>query len=89
MRTDMKFSDILEGWANVVKDRFGALDPHTKQLSAKRLVLCNSCDIRTGNTCDPRKSGEHVVTKELRKGCGCNISAKTLSTNSKCPLGKW
>jgi hypothetical protein len=81
--------DIIEGWANVVKDRFNQLDPDTKRLSEDRLLLCDSCDIRTGNTCDPRKKGEHVATGQLVGGCGCNISAKTLSTNSKCPLGKW
>lgn len=81
--------DIIEGWANVVKDRFNQLDPETKKVSEDRLMLCNICDIRTGNTCDPRKLGEHVDNGRLVRGCGCNISAKTLSTNSKCPLGKW
>lgn len=81
--------NIIEGWANVVRDAFGNLDPETKLLSTKRLMLCDTCDIRTGNTCDPRKKGVHVVTNELASGCGCNISAKTLSINSKCPLGKW
>ena len=33
--------------------------------------------------------GINEITKVETKGCGCNISAKTLSPESKCPLSKW
>ena len=33
--------------------------------------------------------GKHVVTGELKKGCGCRLAAKALSPGSECPLGKW
>ena len=81
--------DILNGWANLIKDTFNGLDPETKKLSEERLNICHSCDIRLGSICDPRKMGIHIKTGHLTRGCGCNIAAKTMNKNSKCPLGKW
>jgi len=34
----MKIVEIIEGWANVVKDQFDAVDPVTKAVSKKRLL---------------------------------------------------
>ena len=81
--------EIIEGWANVVKDQFNAVDPVTKAISKKRLELCDPCGLRQGNTCSPQIYGYHVITEERKNGCGCNIAAKTLSPSSQCPLGKW
>ncbi len=77
------------GWANLIRDRFNQLDQDTKRISEQRLVLCNLCDIRLNATCDPKKVAPHVITGELKRGCGCNIAAKTMAKNAKCPLGKW
>ena len=81
--------EIIEGWGNVIKDQFNAVDPVTKAVSKKRLQLCDPCDIRQGNTCSPSIYGYHVITNERVNGCGCNIAAKTLSPSSQCPMGKW
>ena len=83
-----KIREIIEGWANVVKDQFDAVDPQTKELSKKRLLSCDICNIRQGNNCSPHIFGYHEVTGYRVSGCGCNISAKSLSRNSECPLGK-
>jgi len=84
-----QISQILSGWGNRIKDAFGMLDDETKALSEKRLLHCNTCYMRTGNTCDPRKSMTNNITGEVARGCGCNISAKSMSPSSKCPLYKW
>lgn len=84
-----KLNEILDGWGNLVKNTFGILDEQTKKIAEQRLLHCDVCHIRTVNTCDPNKAIEHVQTKEWVRGCGCNISAKTLSRKSKCPAGKW
>lgn len=84
-----KLNEILEGWANVVKDHFNAVDPQTKEKSRKRLFICNGCSMRQGNMCSPHIFGYHIETNERKNGCGCNISAKSLSPSSICPLGKW
>lgn len=81
--------EILEGWGNVIKDQFNAVDPVTKAISKKRLLECEPCSLRQGNTCSPSIYGYHIITNERKNGCGCNISAKTLSPSSQCPLGKW
>jgi hypothetical protein len=85
----MKIVEIIEGWGNVIKDQFNAVDPVTKAVSKKRLLECNSCGLRQGNTCSPQIYGYHIITNERKNGCGCNIAAKTLSPSSQCPLGKW
>lgn len=84
-----KINEILDGWGNLLKSNFGLLDDETRELAEKRLLFCNACEIRTGNTCDPHKTIAHILTNELKKGCGCNIAAKTLSRKSECPAGKW
>lgn len=84
-----KINEILDGWGNLIKNSFGILDEQTKELSAQRLLLCNMCKIRTGNTCDPNKVIAHIKTGDMIRGCGCNIAAKTLSRKSQCPAGKW
>ncbi len=84
-----KLNEIINGWANVVKDKIGALDPKIKQLAENRRLLCNVCNMRIENTCSTKRVGMNKITKKLTPGCGCNISAKTLSPESKCPLSKW
>lgn len=84
-----QLEQILVGWGNRIKDVFGALDAETKEMSRLRLLECNGCFMRTGNTCDPRKQAKNSVTGETVRGCGCNISAKSMSPDSLCPLGRW
>ena len=84
-----QISQILSGWGNRFKDVFGLLDAETKEISRLRLIHCNSCYMRTNNSCDPRKQMKNNITGEVVKGCGCNISAKSMSPHSICPLGKW
>lgn len=85
----LNINHIITGWANVVKDKFNVLDPETKDLAAKRMLMCDLCYLREANKCSPNKKGMNLRTGEIVKGCGCNIAAKTLSPSSKCPLEKW
>jgi len=41
-----------------------------------RLNVCNSCEMRKGNTC-------------MHPRCGCNLSLKAWWKDQKCPLDKW
>lgn len=84
-----KLKEILEGWANVVKLHFNSVDPFIQTISEIRLKICDKCDMRVNNVCDRKKVGTNIVTGEEKRGCGCNIAAKTLSPSSKCPLSKW
>ena len=59
-----KILEIIEGWGNVVKDQFNAVDPVTKAVSKKRLLECDDCDIRVGNTCSPQKWGTNIITEQ-------------------------
>jgi len=95
-------SNILEGWGNSIKDKFGLLDnPELKAKSEKRLLICNTCSMRDNNTCSRKREGIVVVDffynvlekprkiGQVVKGCGCNLSAKSLCDDCQCPLGKW
>lgn len=84
-----QLKEILDGWGNRIKDSFGILDEEIKTMAEIRLEQCHSCSMRSGNMCDPTKQIKHIVTEQMVRGCGCNISAKTLSPDSECPAGKW
>ena len=85
----MQLNNILTGWANLVKNKFGLLDENTKRIASIRLVHCNVCPVRKNNVCDPNSQIKNQITGEFVKGCGCNIAAKALSPASQCPAAKW
>ena len=84
-----KLNEILDGWGNLLKSNFGLLGEEYRLMAEERLLLCNSCSMRTNNTCDPNKLILNKKTNQMVSGCGCNIAAKTLSPQSECPAGKW
>lgn len=93
--------NIINGWANNIKNELGTLDSNIKERGEKILLICDSCDLRVGNKCSTLKKGKAVQDffykvenqqrkkEELYKGCGCNLSAKVLCDECQCPLGKW
>jgi len=85
----MAIINIITGWANLLRDRFDVLPDDLKQMAEERLIICNSCHMREQNTCMTNRTGINIETGKVRKGCGCNLSAKTLDPNSECPLAKW
>jgi len=85
----MVINQILEGWGNLIKDKLNSLDPTIKAVATIRLSHCDKCPIRKNNVCDPNSIIKHVVTGNDVRGCGCNIAAKTLAMQAKCPAGKW
>ena len=96
-------SNIINGWGNLIKDKFGLLDNQTKALATKRLQICNDCSLRNVAICDPTRHTINIKSDKLNKfqaqfqiksgevarGCGCVIAAKTLDLASYCPAGKW
>lgn len=91
--------EILNGWGNVIKGELGILPQEVKELSKKRLLICNECPLRVKDICSKKQTGEvvkdFVYKKEIRtkgqkqNGCGCDLGAKTKVLVSMCPLGKW
>jgi len=94
--------NILEGWGNSIKDKFGLLNnPELKLKSEKRLLICDKCSLRDNNTCSRNRTGfvektfryldekEDRLKGQIVKGCGCMLSMKSLCDNCQCPLGKW
>ena len=76
MKFEIKPKAILDGFANLAKEKLNVADPAIEELSAKRMSICEQCEHirRTTNRC-----GE----------CGCILAAKTRTEHSQCPIGKW
>lgn len=66
--------EIAEGWYNEIRNQFGKLPPHLKDMADKRLKVCSTCPQRKENKCGL---------------CGCFLTAKTKSADSKCPIDIW
>ena len=89
-----KLAEIYDGWKN---DAFPT--DEIIEMADNRAMICASCPLNINNVCSTSVEGEAVTdfvyqgaqrTKGTKyKGCGCPLSKKTKSTNSKCPLGKW
>ncbi len=92
---------ILEGWGNLIKDKFHLLSEQKRKISEKRLLFCDTCPLRNDNTCSKKR--QSVVVKdfyynhlkqnrkkgEMTIGCGCNLAAKSLCKDCQCPRGLW
>ena len=94
--------NILEGWGNSIKDKFGLLNnPELKLKSEKRLLICDKCSLRDNKTRKRKREGIVVVDffynvlekprkiGQVVKGCGCSLSAKSLCNTCQCPRGLW
>lgn len=70
----MNISSIYEGW----KNRLIEPEQWVKDLSEARLKICSGCKHKiTG-----------IVFDECG-ACGCELKAKSLSTQESCPEGFW
>lgn len=91
-----KLKEIIDGHVNELKSLVGVEDVEDSKVFDKRAIICSSCPLKTGNTCNPKKylnpQTMEVSERPRRgfyKGCGCRLSAKQKSKNSKCPAGLW
>lgn len=70
-----KIEQIFYGWAKYSFMNLGwKPSKEDLDLAEYRLYICDDCPLRTENKC---------------KKCGCNLAAKTLVREAKCPEGKW
>jgi|AntAceMinimDraft_17_1070374.scaffolds.fasta_scaffold169262_2 hypothetical protein len=86
---EINIKEIADGFYNLLKDKLNILGPELKEKAEKRYLECSVCEMRNGNTCDPSRCLPHIVTNDVRCGCGCRLNAKVLSMESSCPIGKW
>lgn len=78
-----KIKEIVSGWYHYTLLKLGYADKETKEMAEQRLLICDTCEIRSGSICSAYRSIDGVI------GCGCPILPKSLSLSSKCPLNKW
>lgn len=89
-----KLKEVYQGWKN---DAFPT--PDVMLMAGPRAEICADCPLNVNNTCSTFKSGiavkEFIYQEEIRyegreyPGCGCPLSKKTKSPDSKCPIGRW
>jgi hypothetical protein len=83
----MKLRDIAQGWVNFI------IQPDDlKELGRTRLEICDSCPHKK----QMNSLGAMLVGAINEQGstylcglCGCPLAAKSVSSGSECPLGKW
>jgi hypothetical protein len=86
----IKMNEIIEGWTNLLKSKFGNVEPELFELSKQRIMICNDCKLfKNNNVCDRGNMIPHEKTGEMVSGCGCVLAAKTLCKDCVCPAGKW
>jgi hypothetical protein len=89
-----KLREIKDGWLNHWFD-----NKNVKELADKRAEICADCPLNVNNICSRNKQGivkeTFVYNEQLRvkgsiqSGCGCPLSQKTKSPDSKCPINAW
>lgn len=89
-----KYKEIADGW---YYDAFPT--DAIIALAEDRAEICAQCPLNKNNTCDSNTNGIAVKDFEYQgqarkegkryNGCGCPLSKKTKSPDTKCPLGKW
>lgn len=91
-----KIREIVEGHINEARSLTGTGNELVEQMSIVRSNICNACPLKKGNTCNPNlylRPEDMDVSNTPKEGyfvgCGCRLSAKQKSRNSRCPAGLW
>lgn len=89
-----KLKQIYQGWKN---DAF--VTPEILDMANPRAVICAGCPLNVNGICSSNKvglavkdfsyNGEQRFRGRVYTGCGCPLSKKTKSPDSKCPIGNW
>lgn len=87
---------IIEGHVNELRSAMNLTDEKEEKIFEIRSKICNSCPLKNGNSCNPKKylNPETMEVSDSKKvgfekGCGCRLSSKQRSKGSSCPAGLW
>lgn len=85
----MNLVNIAVGWYRVIS---GNITAEQKAMAAQRLDACDSCPHKL----QMNAAGELLMGLVNQPDntfycgqCGCPLAAKVVSTDSKCPIGRW
>lgn len=90
---EFSFGDFISGCSDYYLIDY--MNPEKKErvekVSKYRLEICNKCKMNENGWCNNTGNIliEHVQTKQLVKGCGCNVNCKTVMLEVSCPAAKW
>lgn len=94
----INIKNIIEGHVNELRSLTNLTTDKEEKIFKKRAEICQACPLKTGNSCNSNKSvNPETMEVSVRNsgkegfvnGCGCRLSAKQKSINSKCPAGFW
>jgi hypothetical protein len=79
--------DITDGVYHKGVELINGLSEERRVEKDRRLGICKGCSLYNNGYCDSKRYEEVDGYKVY--GCGCNLELKSLSSRSRCPLGKW
>lgn len=85
----MSLAQLVEGYVNLTKEKFGTIPEELKAMGEERSAFCYNCELYNGGICNPKGTTLNVKTGQQVKGCGCILAAKVLCTTCSCPAEKW
>lgn len=90
-----KITTIISAYFKLLLVKTFGLPEEIKLEAERRLLICDTCPLKTNNWCDAKKCVnvkhrliDYVYNKVC--GCGCYILAKIfVEDKNLCPLKKW
>jgi hypothetical protein len=91
-----KSNEIVDGHFNELRSKVGLANDVEELIFSTREKICNQCPLKNGNSCDTQRwinpKTLEVATApkdDFIRGCGCRLSAKQKSKQSRCPANFW
>ena len=91
-----KRNEIVDGHLNELRSKVGLANENEALIFSMREKICNACPLKNGNNCDTQKwINPHTMEVSntpiggFIRGCGCRLSAKQKSKQSRCPADFW
>ncbi len=56
----MSLNQMIDGWSNLLKSKFGEVDPRLLKLSQYRISICGNCELFKNYMCSRNSTTMHV-----------------------------
>ena len=86
---NLNYISIVKGWYyKLIAKKLNLIPYDQLQQSIIRKSHCQGCPLNNNNWCDSSREALDINGK-LVNGCGCELDAKTLTSNQECPRLLW
>ena len=80
---------IYNGWKNLTLHELGFDNPEVERIAKARAIICAECEHFGNEKKDCSVIANKILNPPCCKICGCMITAKTRSKDTKCPKNFW